>query len=1381
MARLGAAGLGILNHYSRHPRGVRLHGRLHPLTQAQAHLLAPTVIPSPAPAPAINHFGLTTNGMLGVPRQVQAELLAPSIAQKAVNLAGTGGTPPSEDVLHALANAGLLPTVEKLRHERIASNEDIHPDVLAETALTTALTAGLGGVAGLGRAGAEAGIDAAAGAGAGAAENAGGRSAAQILADAARTVRAAPQTARQAAEDLATSAGRRAAAEKVGGGALDYALEHPKLSQVGGLGAAGAVTGKKEGGLAIPEALVVGTGKALNPFEGNYFGQHDVNTGLATLRGIAGAVTGPAALGYSGVQSVLGGTPNPFLNTGKAQVEGIGSIFGNLLSGNPATVQNATEHEAGLVFAPVIPRLLTGERADAALGAVRDTVKGARGRINQALGSDIFRYGPEDQHVFAKTENRAVRRQTSEEGQRSSEPHTAVGHHEANLLRKAARQISTSRRFGNLGHIAGEDLIQTLADTGLRDPRQIEHVRSRFPRDDAQRGDRANLNNVLDHIEKHPEVLQDPNLLAAVQQYREIQHRTPQHADGTDKRATYLTQAHLFGVRDAADRITPEVERLLPDLGAGKSWSRQQAWSYVRAGEHEAIDLHHAANKAGQDARVVAAEVRGLEREERRRQLKGGGRVVRTDEPRRSDLPRSDGQVVRPGVKTKGPLTGERRVEESAGLQKAKARLVDAQAEARAKRAEAKQLDSHLEEIKKGPGGEGGLNEFIRPEHSVSSRARRKLWTPQMVDAMAEETKAAARTFGYDEPIFSHHGKQTDIVKVATGRGQNVRATAVQHVRAAAGDEASLAARDRVDRSFSALVEGSIEAPRRKAGLQEFAQRFFADHAIRLKVDGKPAVRMTEDQYRQAIEGGQISSKGHIWVPESEYKQPFLQSDSVEGSAAAKELDAGAKANNRDPGSYGVVLNEERWKEYKAQVSPERGLAERVTNLISKGAGRVLLFSPAWVETQAVAELLPMVMAHPELLYKGVTLEKAIRRAYDVDPNAAKAWAAVVGESPVRSASASELAPGYQSRTHGMFSDAAKAMERTLAGRVLLSTAQLRPLIMFDQWRQGKYRTILAAAELDKSLNGFTRGLQGMLSGQKLISDELKGKPLEEAIVELGRNPRYQAMLDEQYKYGNDVMGNWTAFTRFERKFGPLAIFYGFLRYAFRWPLTFAKRHPISSTINYFLAQQNANQLEKIYGGSPAAFTQFAEPVVHNAADEPHVVVSGSRFSPGLAAPLQGAAEKNAAAAGIGTLNPAYASVLALFTGVNGFGQYDEDPQFLGLHWSTAAKGMVATPPILRYLGVGASHSQTSEELKENDPNRGIRSFGAPWDTLTAEQAKKENDIIKGVKEYEAGKGTGTGTSDSGNPFLQSSSSSGDGNPFEGQSKSTSSNPFLNP
>jgi hypothetical protein len=109
-----------------------------------------------------------------------------------------------------------------------------------------------------------------------------------------------------------------------------------------------------------------------------------------------------------------------------------------------------------------------------------------------------------------------------------------------------------------------------------------------------------------------------------------------------------------------------------------------------------------------------------------------------------------------------------------------------------------------------------------------------------------------------------------------------------------------------------------------------------------------------------------------------------------------------------------------------------------------------------------------------------------------------------------------------------------------------------------------------------------------------------------------------------------------------------------------------------------------------------------------------------------------------------------------------------------------------ATPPILRLFGVGSSHSQTSEELRENDPNRAIRSFAAPWDPLNAEAAKANNEILKGVEEYMKAKEENGGYAPSsssglgGNPFLESESSSGSGNPFlEESSSGTSGNPFL--
>ena len=65
------------------------------------------------------------------------------------------------------------------------------------------------------------------------------------------------------------------------------------------------------------------------------------------------------------------------------------------------------------------------------------------------------------------------------------------------------------------------------------------------------------------------------------------------------------------------------------------------------------------------------------------------------------------------------------------------------------------------------------------------------------------------------------------------------------------------------------------------------------------------------------------------------------------------------------------------------------------------------------------------------------------------------------------------------------------------------------------------------------------------------------------------------------------MQGNWTAFSRFERSFGPAAIFYSFLRYSLRWAARFAYQHPVKAQIAYLLGQMNSNELEKLLGHKP--------------------------------------------------------------------------------------------------------------------------------------------------------------------------------------------------
>jgi hypothetical protein len=1399
MARLTRGEQRLLGHYIAHPRGVRLHGPLEPLTRHAAHQLAPRAVPL---RPAVT--SQATHGLAGPspdPATAFATELAARPNQTLRALVETP-EPVSGAIQHVLAQLGGAKLVFAVQHAKnLAAGSSAVPDPIAEAGINVAATLGIGGLANLARSGTELGVGEAASALGGAAESAPDRSVAQILADAARGVRAAPQTAREGVERLATTAGQRAAAARAADSAAGYALRHPRLTQIGGLGTVGATTGKHAGGLQVPTALVQGSVEAVNPWDAEgAIGSNTVKTLATTGRAIEGAVTAPLALGASAVDSVAQGSPNPFLNTAGALGQGLGQIGGNLLSGDPARVRKATEEEAGLSLLPLLPRLGDTDLAHAGAAALRDHLNTLRGKVNTTLGTDL-RHGP-DQGVTAFRTNQKLRRDVSELGTLDVAPEEYVAHKAAQELTAAARRSGNAASLGNLRatlrgeDIPDEDLLQTLADTGIASPEHIPFVRGRFPvTDDLASPRDVNLHRALDHLERNPDRLGDPALLGAVEKLREIQHQTPEHLSGADTRAAYLTQAHMFGVRDAAERVPGDVEDLLPKKQPGeKPWTRSAAWAYVDAADGHLRDLKARTNKAVSDARVLGAQVKEIERDERRRQRGAGARRVTTEEPRRSDLPVGGRDVLRPAQKSRGAHAGEPRLPESQRLQKAKALLVHAQAEARGLRAETKGLGRHLEAIRKGPGDSIGLNDLQRPWSAVSSRARRQLWTPEMVADMKAEVQQAQRTFGFREPVWTHHGESVNEAARSTGaRGRNSAATEVPKVRRSpgdfdpeSGDPLSLAGADTVDRTFAAVTHGSIEGPARTRGLKTFTRHVFEKYPIKLKIHRGDTVvdtvRMTAKEWSKAVAEHQISERGHIWVPESDYKQVML--DAPAGSSDLARLVHQADRSN-DRGSYGVVLPKSVDSEYKFQVNPTQGIGDKFAATVGNGLQRYLLLSPAWIEAQAVAELLPALMADPAILLKTPHIWKEIRAAAHDDPNAYRAWAAVVGEGPIRTSTAAQLSPGYQSRTHGMFSDAARHMEHSLAGRVILASVKLKPFAIFDQWRQGKYSQVWAAARLDKELNGFLNGLQGMLRNQRDISDELRGRPAREAIVELGRNPRYKALLAEQYKYMNDVRGNWRSFTSWERKFAPLSVFYGFLRYAMRWPLHFARRHPLAATVNYFLAQANSNELEKILGGKPSSFFKYSDPVLHGADGEPSVIPGGTRVAATGSPILEGLGEGDLKQAAISAENPGVAALEGLFTGTNTFGEHEEDGEGpLGLYWSLAAKEMVTGTPLSRLLGIDASHSQTTEELNENEPHRQIRSFAAPLLPESAEAFKTEDQIIKAINEYEEQKKANGGfppsATTSSNPFIGGSSSSSSGNPFlESSGSSSAGNPFL--
>jgi hypothetical protein len=659
------------------------------------------------------------------------------------------------------------------------------------------------------------------------------------------------------------------------------------------------------------------------------------------------------------------------------------------------------------------------------------------------------------------------------------------------------------------------------------------------------------------------------------------------------------------------------------------------------------------------------------------------------------------------------------------------------------------------------------LAPFSRPGSAVSSRARRKLWDQGLLDEYVGEVNTRAGKEGLQPGVYTHHEPLRQEGEVAPQASMGNAATRVQHVRRA--DEFSLAATDTVDRSFRGLLAGSVEGPRIRAAGQQLARRFFSKYAEPVRIAETEKRRVTQAEFAQAIRDGQISEAHHVWVPEAQYKQAYVDPNvPPERYAAEAHATLRGEVLVDSKGAKGVIVPKEAYKEYAAQIDPVRGLASRFVNNVSKGAGRILLFSPAWVESQIIAEGLPIVMSNPRLLNPAyiAKLDKRLKEWNNVHPDEAMGFAAVMGEAPVRAATPNELRPFQSSRPHQLFYNAARAVEHNPIGRALFSTVRLRPLVLFDQWRHGKYQTILAAAEVDRRLNGFLSNLQGALIHEKRLSEELKGMSPQEQLHAIASEPRYRADLEKIKGYVEGITGNWTAFTRFERQFSPAAVFYGFIRYAFRWPLTFAREHPAAATVNYFLAQQNAEQVEKILHGKPTEFYKYANPVVQTAEGEPEILPGGARVAPGLSAPSQAVFGGNVPAAAVGTLNPAYGALLGLITGVDAFGGHDENEGAFGLHWSLAAKELMSLPPIARYFGLGESHSETAEALHEADPHRKSRSIIAPWQPQSAKGALEAEEIIRSL-DAEHGEGDSSSSSPSGNPFDSVSPLGEASNPFD--------------
>jgi hypothetical protein len=568
------------------------------------------------------------------------------------------------------------------------------------------------------------------------------------------------------------------------------------------------------------------------------------------------------------------------------------------------------------------------------------------------------------------------------------------------------------------------------------------------------------------------------------------------------------------------------------------------------------------------------------------------------------------------------------------------------------------------------------LSPYTHPEHSID-QSKRMVYDDKMLAEYKRQVEAARKQAGLAPAIWTHHGP---VDQAGSGMvGAYSRAPGIEHMR-----EGSLAAGDNLDRSLEGLIRGTVHLPRQREAARQFV-RALADHfKTPFTIDGKQKFvgQGSKDWNEITKQGGQFDPKSWGRLAYREWKNalndPYLSE--AERSSKLQSLLADAESGKVKGHEPWILMPREAIKEAKAQVNPEQGGVSSLFNTLGRTANRAILgTNPAWEVAQVVAEGIPIVLAHPELLLdptRVARLERDIWKYRKQNPEKALELQAMAGATPISGAALRTPADMQETYTPVQWADGAKELTRGKTAREALGFAKLRTLGKIDALRQNEYRTVLLAAESDRRFRSWHAGLTGLFDTQAKLSKRFKSRG--ELWDWLQHDPKGKAERVKLEDYVDNVAGNWTAFSRYERDFAPLAIFYGFLRYSLRWSTwTFPKTHPIMATWAYMLGQANANQIDKLTGEGlheaglaktgaaqkPSNPLAYAFPVYSGMDGDRSVLPGGSRISPGQSSLTQALSSGNPAAV-LSSANPFLGAGIEALTGVESFtGEKTTKPQ----------------------------------------------------------------------------------------------------------------------
>lgn len=1127
-----------------------------------------------------------------------------------------------------------------------------------------------------------------------------------------RRVREAPRRAHRAA---ATKEGRRAAAKR----AVRSSARHPIRSGAAGL-AVLPVKPEGEGGLLPGDPLnrLSAFGKGELAAALGYPGKYAETTAQAGL----GALAYPLVLGGAGVESIKKGSPEPLIEQGKLAVEGTKKMVGDLASGDPRRVERSALQETGAV--PFIPvpaalRRLKGTKAyEDARAAARAAVEAKRApKREAAIAAD--RAAQEAGVYRSRRSQRKIKRShpvpdTSRPGE------NYINRRVGRILEKGRSRHRIAREFARIKHEEGqarkavEEIAKPLRKSKKTSQKDVADAgaalrivgRYGLPTDEAkgiafverlhrswEKGEAGKSpggvaldRHATAYIISHPEIFRNPKFWEGVARLNKLQKEV-----ATSPRHQFMAQLDQLVNPIRAEQgkapllkpeemVTPEALKLLPKRESGPLPSQ-------------------------------AAELKAVKELERR------GLVAPGTAPKGGHL------AVAERPAPIGEWSRSEAYDYLAQLKKSR----DGKDQARAAA-----LQNALEDA-------GGGRRLMRPpEHGGAeggvSTTRAVPWTSEMLQRHLKQVKPEVKRLGLREPtpyLADVLPSKMPGAEPGYGTGLPRAVHASQGLAAKSGNAIA---------DFDQMLHHSAVLPRRRAAMVTGLNRIF-DRFSR-KVGGHRY--LTRSQVEKAI-------NNHEWPPgtvpvrtqmlrsllegdtpaaESEFKQA-LAAELEHGQAliggGKEELRAAMEAAKAHgvKGDKFAPMDAVSINELMGHLEGP-GAVTQWAGHGSNFATRTILNSPAFEVSQFFQEGVPGAIA---LGRDVVNIPKAVKQIEQINK------LPIAEQNRVRAVMGASVglrgAPNIK-ETEG-FLDPVRSAAPKQAWRHAWELVNGSKISRFDIARSGRFREVAALARIEGDFKRANKGFEGWrYSARNLFKNEaqavkdMKGMDGGERALYIAEHPR---LGDNIVKDMRGILGNWDAFTVFEKHIAPFAIFYPFQRFSALWTLYhFPLDHPAAATAVAMLGAVNAAEVKKaaeLEGGSPSII-DYTKPVIGGES----ILPAGQRFAAGLGA-IQSAILEGKPMRVLQGLPPYLQLPIEALADKNA---YTDQP--LGENgFEYLARQAANLSPLLRFLGVPnvgkGGPSPGSQAFAEQDPRRQQRSLFNPLIGQSVKRFAKEKRLEK--------------------------------------------------